>query len=100
MKQLTGRPDDFLKIAAPAAARGDLEALEVYLEAEPEWLTRVGPHGRTLLWEAARGGKAEAVEVLAERGAPIDVPGCYHHETTIEAHAARNRSFQEAQEGL
>ena len=84
MKPLTGRPDEFLKIVAPAAARGDLEALDAYLEAVPDYLTTVGPHGRTLLWEAARGGKVETVRSLAERGAPIDVPACYHRETTIE----------------
>lgn len=84
MKPLTGRDDDFLKIVSKAAARGDLEALEAYLTEVPSDLTRVGPHGRTLLWEAARGGKADAVRWLAGRGAAIDVPGCYHSETTIE----------------
>ena len=84
MKPLTGRPDDFLKIVAPAAARGDLEALDAYLEAAPKYLTTVGPHGRTLLWEAARRGKVETVRGLAERGAQIDIPACYHRETTIE----------------
>ena len=83
-KPLRGRDDDYLKIVVPAAARGDLAALDAYLQERPEDLTRLGPHGRTLLWEAARRGKHEAVRWLADRGAAIDVPGCYHSETTLE----------------
>lgn len=81
---LTGRDNDYLKIVVPAARRGDIAALEDYCGQHPEWLRFIGPHGRTLLWEAARGGKVEAVAWLRERGADAKIPGCYHRETTIE----------------
>lgn len=83
-KPLAGRDNDYLKIVVPAAARGDVIALGDYLESRADWLGFVGPHGRTLFWEAARGGKAPALRWLAERGADIHAAGCYHAETTVE----------------
>lgn len=83
-KPLTGRDRDFLRLLLPAARAGKIEAMEAYLEERPAWLRRVGPHGRTLLWEAARGGRAEMVEWLADRGADIEALGCYYRETRVE----------------
>ncbi len=81
---LAGRDDDYLKIVVPAAARGDVIALEDYLASHADWLGFAGPHGRTLFWEAARGGKVPALRWLAERGADVHAAGCYHAETTVE----------------
>ena len=81
---LPGRDDDWLKVVAPAASTGKLPALAAYLEERPEFEHLIGPHGRTLLWEAARKGKQDVVEFLAERGADLNAWGCYHRETTVE----------------
>ena len=64
-----GKASDFLKIGVAAAARGDVEAVRAILDEWPRWLTRVGPHGRTMLWEASHRGKLGVVEYLVERGA-------------------------------
>lgn len=83
---LPGKIGDFLDIGVAAAARGDIEATNAILDQRPEWITRVGAHSRTMLWEASRRGKFEMVQYLAERGADIDaasvddlqraLPGC------------------------
>ena len=44
---------------------------------KPEWLRRVGSHGRTMLWEAAYRGRLDTVVYLIERGADIDACGCH-----------------------
>jgi ankyrin repeat protein len=66
------------------AARGDLPGLRRLLSAEPACLNRRGPHGRTLLWEAARRGRLEAVCWLLERGAQPDLTGCYNNESLVQ----------------
>src|SRR6188768_102626 len=38
------------------AVKGDLSALKQLLDEHPEFISKRGPHGRTLLWEAARRG--------------------------------------------
>ena len=43
------KASDFLKIGVAAAARGGVDAVRAILEERPGWLTRVGPHGRTML---------------------------------------------------
>lgn len=83
-KPLTGRSRDFLEIVLPAAAAGRLDALRQYIEQEPRFVHAVGPHGRTMLWEAARGNRLETVELLARAGADIEAPGCYFRETKAE----------------
>ncbi|MCY3885781.1 MAG: ankyrin repeat domain-containing protein [Gammaproteobacteria bacterium] len=75
--ELTGRTSDFLKIGVAAAGRGDIEAVKQLLRLKPDWLHRVGSHGRTMLWEAAYRGRIEMVAYLIERGADIDVCGCH-----------------------
>ena len=82
--QLTGNQSDFLKIVVAAAGRGDLETVRQLVDDTPAWIHTVGSHGRTMLWEAAYRGKLEMVQFLLERGADINVPGCYHIQHRIE----------------
>ena len=82
--QLTGNQSDFLKIVVAAAGRGDLETVRQLLDDNPAWIHTVGSHGRTMLWEAAYRGKLEMAQFLLERGADINLPGCYHIQHRIE----------------
>ena len=82
--QLTGNQSDFLKIVVAAAGRGDLETVRQLLDDKPDWIHTVGSHGRTMLWEAAYRGKLEMIEFLLERGADINLPGCYHIKHRVE----------------
>ena len=66
------------------AIRGEVAELRQLLKAHPEYLSKRGAHGRTLLWEAARRGKLEAVKWLAARGADIDATGCYNSESMVQ----------------
>ena len=96
---LTGKTSDFLKIGVGAAGRGDLATLRAVLEAQPDWITRVGSHGRTMLWEAAYRGQLEAVAHLAERGADIEARGCHFTPLLVEISpycAARHRKHEAA----
>ena len=82
--QLTGNQSDFLKIVVAAAGRGDLETVRQLVDDNPAWIHTVGSHGRTMLWEAAYRGKLEVVQFLLERGADINLPGCYHIQHRLE----------------
>ena len=82
--QLTGNQSDFLKIVVAAAGRGDLGTVRQLLDDKPTWIHIVGSHGRTMLWEAAYRGKLEMVQFLLERGADINLPGCYHIQHRLE----------------
>ena len=82
--QLTGNQSDFLKIVVAAVGRGDLETVRYLIDDNPAWIHTVGSHGRTMLWEAAYRGKLEMVQFLLERGAAINLPGCYHIEHRLE----------------
>ena len=82
--QLTGNQSDFLKIVVAAAGRGDLDTVRQLLDDNPAWIHTVGSHGRTMLWEAAYRGKLEMVQFLIERGADINLPGCYHIQHRLE----------------
>ena len=82
--QLTGKQSDFLKIVVAAAGRGDLKTVRQLLDDNPAWIHTVGSHGRTMLWEAAYRGKLEMVQFLLERGADINLPGCYHIQHRLE----------------
>ena len=82
--QLTGNQSDFLKIVVAAAGRGDLDTVRELLDDNPAWIHTVGSHGRTMLWEAAYRGKLEMVQFLLERGADINLPGCYHIQHRLE----------------
>ena len=82
--QLTGNQSDFLKIVVAAAGRGELDTVHQLLDDNPAWIHTVGSHGRTMLWEAAYRGKLEMVRFLLERGADINLPGCYHIQHRLE----------------
>ena len=73
-------PDKILALGA----RGELPALRALLKAHPDYLSKRGNHGRTLLWEAARRGKLPAVKWLLARGAEIDITGCYNNESLLQ----------------
>ncbi|MDP6505639.1 MAG: ankyrin repeat domain-containing protein, partial [Planctomycetota bacterium] len=57
------------------AYRGKLDEVRQSLRVFPNLIHKRTEHGRTLLWEAARGGRAEMVEFLLDEGADIHVPG-------------------------
>ena len=77
MSLLTGKVSDFLKIGVAAAGRGDLETVQTVLAERPDWLLRVGSHGRTMLWEAAYRGRLTMVNLLLNRGADVHAWGCH-----------------------
>ena len=66
------------------ARQGDPSRLEALLREHPEYLNKRGSHNRTLLWEAARSGKREAVRLLVEAGAEVNATGCYNGETLVQ----------------
>jgi ankyrin repeat protein len=73
-------PTKYLQVAA----RGDFDGLRQLLAEHPEFLNKRGSHGRTLLWEATRWGKLEAVKWLVEQGAEVDATGCYNGESYVQ----------------
>ncbi len=81
---LTGKQSDFLKIVAAAAGRGDLEAVQALVEADPRWVHTVGSHGRTMLWEASYWGKQAVAEFLVERGADVNASACHYSQHYVE----------------
>ena len=81
---LTGKASDFLKIAVAAAGRGDMATVQSVLAEHPDWLRRVGSHGRTMLWEAAYRGRLDMVAELIERGADVDARGCHFTPLLVE----------------
>ena len=85
MQRLSGETNDFLKIVLPACRTGDLRAVTEILEDPRGFAHWTGPHGRTMIWEAARGGRLEIVKLLAEtHGADCRALGCYFRETRVE----------------
>ncbi|MEM7226535.1 MAG: ankyrin repeat domain-containing protein [Pseudomonadota bacterium] len=65
------------------AAKGDLAGVRGLVRDHPEFLNRIGPHNRTLLWEATRKGRFEVVTFLVESGAESNVPGRYNNESRV-----------------
>lgn len=67
-----------------AASRGDLDAVRTWLEAHPESVNAFNAgHNRTLLWEATRRNRRDLVEHLIARGADVNIPGRYRHESFV-----------------
>ena len=84
-KELSGKPNDFLKIVLPTCAAGKIKDVKQYLKDDRFFVKWVGPHGRTMLWEAARNGKTDLVKLLVEEhSADPHSIGCYYRETCIE----------------
>ena len=103
MSILTGKASDFLRVAAAAAGRGDLDTVGAVLAEKPAWVGRIGSHGRTLLWEAAYRGRLEMVDYLLDRGADIDACGCHFTPLLVEISpycAARYRRHEAVAERL
>ena len=85
MRRLSGETNDFLKIVLPACRSGDLRAVTDILEDPRGFVRWTGPHGRTMVWEAARSGRTEIVKLLAEtHDADCHALGCYFRETRME----------------
>ena len=84
MIDFTGKTSDFLKIGVAAAARGDAIKVQEILSHRPEWLTRIGSHGRTMLWEACHRGKLEVAQYLVEQGADLNACGTHYTPYFVE----------------
>lgn len=82
--QFPEKASDFLKIGVAAVAKGDAEAVRAILDERPGWLTRTGPHGRTMLWEASHRGKLGVVEYFVGLGADIDACGTHYTPYFVE----------------
>ena len=76
--------DNFLKVGANYAGKGDLLMLEEILRQRPHWLNQRGSHGRTMLWEAVYHGKIGSIQYLLDKGAEIEAPGCHFSEHLVE----------------
>ena len=87
MIRLPGKSSDFLNFALATAKRGSLNEIKQILDLRPDWLNRIGPHGRTILWEAAYRGKTDSVRHLLELGADPHVWGCYFTPILVEISA-------------
>ena len=75
---LKGDSRDLLRIVLPAAARGDLKSVKRFIRSDVNWLYRVGPHGRTMLWEAAYKNRIDTVRFLIENGADVNALATYY----------------------
>lgn len=72
--------DDMLALAR----RGKTDELRALLGEAPELINRAQRvHGRTLLWEAVRFGRAELVDFLLDRGAAVDTLGRHRAESLV-----------------
>ncbi|MCY3541167.1 MAG: hypothetical protein F4X56_09885 [Gammaproteobacteria bacterium] len=87
MIQLPGKTSDFLNFGLATAKLGSVSEVKQVLHQQPDWLNRIGPHGRTLLWEAAYRGRTETVQLLLEYGADPHLWGCYFTPMFVEISA-------------
>ena len=74
--QLTGM-NDLLYVALPAAARGDLDGVKWLIKYDHRFMHSIGPHGRTMLWEAAYKKRYPTIRYLLRRGADVNCMGTY-----------------------
>ncbi|MBM83243.1 MAG: hypothetical protein CMJ78_22000 [Planctomycetaceae bacterium] len=75
---LKGDGRDLLRIVLPAAARGDLKSVRKFVKKYPWWVFRIGPHGRTMLWEATYKKRVDTVRYLIDNGADVNQLGTYY----------------------
>lgn len=87
MFDLPGKSSDFVNFGLATAKQDSLSAVKQILSIRPEWLNQIGPHGRTMLWEAAYRGRTEIVGYLLELGANPHVWGCYFTPLFVEINA-------------
>lgn len=85
--KLTGKSSDFVNFGLATAKQGNLLDVEQLLKVRPDWLNQVGPHGRTMLWEAAYRGRTETVRYLLKTGADPHAWGCYFTPLFVEVSA-------------
>ena len=84
-RQLTGQSSDFLRVVLPACISGRLADVKKFAKDSRDFVKCIGPHGRTMLWEAARKGRLKVVEYLAKKkDADVHAIGCYFRETRVE----------------
>lgn len=83
-KLLLKTHDNFLKVGAHFAGKGDMEMLAEILRQRPEWIHTRGSHGRSMLWEAVNHNRLEMLRYLIEQGADIHAPGCHFSEHLVE----------------
>ncbi|MBC8289770.1 MAG: ankyrin repeat domain-containing protein [Planctomycetes bacterium] len=84
IKPLRGKSSDFSGIVLKAAASGNAAAVRQYLKVNPAWLNQEGPHGRTMLWEAAYKGRTELVRELLKLGSDVAPLGSYYTPMLVE----------------
>ncbi|MYD45205.1 MAG: ankyrin repeat domain-containing protein [Gammaproteobacteria bacterium] len=87
MIHLPGKTSDFLNFGLATAKKGSLSEVKQILQQRPDWLNRDGPHGRTMLWEAAYRGRTKIVQYLLEIGADPHQWGCYFTPMYVEVSA-------------
>lgn len=87
MIYLPGKFSDFVNIALSTARKGKVNEAKSVLELRPDWIHRIGPHSRTMLWEATYRGRTETVAHLLERGTYPHVWGCYFTPLFVEVSA-------------
>jgi ankyrin repeat protein len=76
-------PTGFDKLLG-AADRGDVDTIRRAIDSDPTLINaRCADHNRTLLWEATRRNRGVLVEFLLDRGADVNVPGRYRHESFV-----------------
>ena len=76
-KQLSGKLREL-------TIRGKLDQLKQVIAADPSLLNKRGSHGRTFLFEAVRKNRLETVMWLLERGADVQLTGCYNSESIVQ----------------
>jgi len=65
------------------AAKGDISGVQKMLVENPALISATGGHNRTLLWESANAGRFDLVKYLVDKGADVNIPGRYRHETFV-----------------
>ena len=84
-RHLTGNDSDFLRVVLPACGAGRIDEVRKYLNDPRDFARWTGPHGRTMLWEAARRGRLDIARLLVEETeSDIHAFGCYFRETRLE----------------